>query len=56
VPCATCGHSKTAHHGKGPCLVAVSGVTGKELDSKTKASPSTPTNSICKCTAYAEKP
>jgi hypothetical protein len=51
-----CGHPRSAHHGTGPCLVAVSGITGRDLDVKAKGSPSAPTNSICACSAYAEKP
>jgi hypothetical protein len=51
-----CGHTRGAHHGTGPCLVAVSGITGRDLDAKAKGSPSAPTNSVCKCSAYAPKP
>jgi hypothetical protein len=51
-----CGHPLSAHHGTGPCLVAVSGITGRDLDAKAKGSPSAPTNSICACSAYAPKP
>jgi hypothetical protein len=51
-----CGHPRSAHHGTGPCLVAVSGITGRDLDAKAKGSPSAPTNSVCACSAYAPKP
>jgi hypothetical protein len=51
-----CGHPRSAHHGTGPCLVAVSGITGKDLDVRAKGSPSAPTNSVCACSAYAPKP
>jgi hypothetical protein len=51
-----CGHPRSAHHGTGPCLVAVSGITGRDLDAKAKGSPYAPTNSVCACSAYAPKP
>jgi hypothetical protein len=56
VSVCVCGHPRNAHHGTGPCLVAVSGITGRDLDPKAKGSPSAPTNSVCACSAYAPKP
>jgi hypothetical protein len=48
-----CGHTREAHHGGGPCLVAVSVVGGvlKELSKQAEGKVSQGT--VCPCRKYA---
>jgi hypothetical protein len=48
-----CGHTREAHHGAGPCLVAVSVIGGvlKELSKQAEGKVSQGT--VCPCRKYA---
>ncbi len=51
-----CGHTRSAHHGNGPCLVAVSVVGGRLSELSKKAEGKVSQGTVCPCLAYSSKP
>jgi hypothetical protein len=52
----TCGHARSAHHGQGPCLVAVSVIGGVLKDLSRQAEGKVSQGTICPCAVYRPKP
>ncbi len=50
-----CGHTRSAHHGAGPCLVAVSVVGGRLSELSKKAEGKVSQGTVCPCLAYSPK-